>query len=164
MKSLIDLNKALPLQQINDIISRLEGIRQELKEFGVSLSSEERQKTRKLGKRRYALAEKTLRAAKNFERFLPRDVNVQEYERAFEEYNKTNNLKIKVKELSELFDDTNVAIGVLVMQYTDVCYLALQAARRREGSLDSVVNELEEFNKQTSNSDDTDAGADFKKG
>lgn len=163
MKIPVNLDKALPLAQIQDILNKLEDIRQQLKDFGVSLTSDERQKSRKLGKRRYAFAEKTLRAAKNYERFLPRDINVQEYERAFEEYNNTNNLKMKARELNELFDDTNIAVGILVMQYTDACYEALQSARKRDGSLDGVVNELEEFNKQSASVEEPDTDANFKK-
>jgi hypothetical protein len=76
-----------------------------------------------------------------------------------EQYDQHKNISVIVNELTELVNDTSVAIGQELMAYTDTLYNSLKIARTRNASVEHTLAELEAYNSRSSNED----GGGYKK-
>ncbi len=127
-----------------------------LKRYSVSLTPDERRGNRSVGRRREAYVRQALRAAKAHEQILPRNLDVNRFERMLASFEQHKDMQVILSEIAELGDDTQLAIGRELMTETDIIYGAFKLARYRDASLDRVFGELENFNIRTSQEDEDD--------
>lgn len=153
-KKVFDLNDVLGAQEILDIQAKIADLKTTMSRVKVSLSNTERQHARSVAHRREAYVRSVARVGQNFERVLPRDIEVNNIAKLIDNYQIHKELKIALDELNEMNNDTIIAIGKSIMAEADSIYGALQQARKRDGSLDTAMDEVEEFYRR-SNEDDT---------
>lgn len=159
MRQNFELANALSAAEQTDLVILLNKAADLLRKYAVNLSPEERKSARSVAARRESYVRHSLRAARQHEQLLPRDFNVSDYNSLMEQYDQHKNISVIVNELTELVNDTSVAIGQELMAYTDTLYNSLKIARTRNASVEHTLAELEAYNSRSSNED----GGGYKK-
>lgn len=153
MRKQLNLDNVLSDVEFDALNQNLENILTDLGKYSVNLTQEERKSARNVSSKREAYVRATLRAAKDHEDFLPRDIDVSVFEQSLSLFEQQLKLMGKLNKITEMIEDTKVAIGQELMYYTDSIYVALQAARKREAMVDRTLIELEGFNKRSKQDD-----------
>ncbi len=142
-------DNSLPQADFDQMMFHLGEALNYLKRYAISLTPDERRGNRSVGRRREAYVRQTLRAAKAHEQILPRNLDVTRYEKMLNNFDQHKDLQIVLAQLTELGDDTQLAMGRELMLETDTVYGAFKLARLRDSSLDHVFAELESFYTRT---------------
>ena len=124
-----------------------------VKKIKISLSKEERSKGRKMGSRRLAYAEAALRHSIQQIDEMPRSFEPTNFEKLMAYYQEMEKIRIIVSQLSEILDDTNMAIRIDAMTNTKIVHDAIKSSNSVNPVLDGVLDELDEFNKHAQQDD-----------
>jgi len=155
-------DQSLPQADFNQMMFHLGEALVYLKRYAVALTPDERRGNRSVGRRREAYVRQTLRAAKAHEQILPRNLDVSRFEKMLATFDQHKDFQVVLAQLTELGDDTQLAIGKELMVETDTVYGAFKLARLRDSSLDHVFAELESFNTRTSQEEEEEESKDKK--
>jgi hypothetical protein len=120
-----------------------------------SLTQEQRRGMRKMGPRRLAYAQATLRHVTQNEDVLPRNENSIDFTNTNDQYQRLIVLRDVTSSLLEMLDDTVMAIGIDLMRYTKMTHDSFKAANDIEPVYDDILRELDEFNKRATQDDTT---------
>lgn len=162
MKFYIDLNQIPTPQQIAQWQSDLLNLKYTLQSIKVSLSMEERRQRRKMGSRRLAYASAAERRCVQHEQVMPRQFNAYQFTQILAFHNDLNRLLSHLEEIHEMIDDTLMAAGIDAMTCTKVVHDSLRTANIMDPSLDSALQELDEFNRRAQ-AEDTEEDATDKR-
>lgn len=156
MKKYFKVNELPPLTDIDGTITQVLDTIAFIKKYGVSLSIEERVNSRKMGPRRLAYARAAAIKGKQFESVLPRTFLASDFDAIMAFRAKLEELSSLGKELSELLDDTTMAAGIDAMTYTKLVHDGLKAVNYSNPAYDDVLAELNDFNRQIRQQDETE--------
>lgn len=148
MKLYLDVNQLPSQEKLEQWKNELQNVKYGMQANKVSLSMEERQKSRKMGPRRMSYAYSSEHKGGQYEQVMPRQFNPYQMTRTLAYHMEMARLKSYLQELTEIVDDNMVAAGIDAMTYTKVIHDALRTANRLDPSLDSALQELDEFNKR----------------
>lgn len=126
----------------------LRDLKQSLMVIKVSLSMEERQRSRKMGPRRLAYAQASERRGVQHEDVMPRRFTAYHFTRVITFHSEINALIELILELEEMMDDTVMAAGIDAMTYTKLVHDGLRSANLVDPSLDNALAQLDEFNRK----------------
>lgn len=154
MKFHLDLNK-LPLpEQLEQWKNELQNVKYGMQESKVSLSMEERQRSRKIGPRRLSYAQSSEHKGAQYEQVMPRQFNPYHMTRSLQHYLDMKRFKSFLQELQEIVDDNMVAAGIDAMTCTKVIHDSLRLANLTDPSLDSALQELDDYNRRAQAEDE----------
>ena len=156
MPQSFDSDRGLTPQEQDDLLMHLSKAADIMKKYHTPLNPEERRGNRSVGRRRQAYVQQCLRLAKAHEHILPRNLSVLKFERTLEIFEKHKDIQVKLSEIIEMADDTQLAIGRELMALTDTTYGSFKLAKLRDASMDRIFSELEEFNQRSSQEEDTE--------
>jgi len=114
------------------IFSSVSSIRERLP-FLIDLSPQERRELPKMGDRSRAFVAKTLEVSKQNSGFLARAFDLDEFERDVHLYNELYAIHVALAQLTELVDDTLVAVGSDAYTAALEAYAAAKAAKHGDG-------------------------------
>lgn len=146
MKLYTTANNLPPEADLLQIIASLEQAYAAVKKFRISLSKAERISRRKLGDRRLAYAILAARYGMLHEDAMPRSFNPEDFAALMKYRSLLAPLLDRIVLLTESIDDTLMALGIDAMTYTKLVHDALKSRNGIDPSLDSAVQELDEFN------------------
>jgi len=148
MKLYIDIDQMGDQDQFSGWQQMLRDFKQALNFISVSLSMEERRRSRKIGPRRLAYAQAAERRGVLHEEVMPRIFNASHFTSLVTFYNELNKLQSQMDEIQEMIDDTLTAAGIDAMTLTKLVHDGLRSANLINPSLDKALRELDEFNKK----------------
>ena len=136
-----NISVSLDQTQLNTILTQVKALKSSLA-FLVALSSEEKQKMRKMGDKltSYVLDVRTL--ANTYPGSIPSDVNVVEFNKDVDLIVKLDAIMAELRPLYNKLEDTNIAVGNESIRVADVCYGFLKYAARNNPSLSESVKIL----------------------
>lgn len=133
---------------LNALKSNIANVVNTVRGFSVNLTTEDRARARSIGNQRYSYVTRMTEAAENYIHVLPRDIDPAHSRVLLSAFDTVKQLQIMISEIEELLDDTRVSIATQLMRQTDQAYAALQQARERDAAIDSLMDEMETFNKR----------------
>jgi len=112
----------------------------------VSLSNETRKNLRVVGTSRLGLVEIVSRLATQYDDKLAKDEKALDLSERVNYLHALKDYKLAVKNLHELLDDTEKALGNDIMAYVDKFSNSLRSARKFDGDLDDAIKDLDDYN------------------
>lgn len=148
MKLYIDLNQMMNTSQFGGWQQMLRDFKQSLGFIKVSLSMEERRRSRKIGPRRLAYVHAAERRGVQHEEVMPRTFNAINFTNLIAFYTEMTKIQSQLNEIQEIIDDTLMAAGIDAMTLTKLVHDGLRSANLVDPSLDNALQELDEFNRR----------------
>jgi hypothetical protein len=112
--------------------------------FLISLTTDERRTSRKMGSKSIDYVRQCLEGAKAFPDELKKSFDVAEMEK---DYNLVNNLlgvQVACQDLLDLINDTLMLGGIEAIAAADDVYATLKISAKRDGSVKSIVDKIAE--------------------
>lgn len=156
MKFYLNPNQMMDLGQFSQWQQLLRDLKQSLNSIKISLSMEERRRSRKMGPRRLAYAHAAERRGVQHEDVMPRTFTAIQFTNLLAFYNELNKVQSQLSEIQEIIDDTLMAAGIDAMTLTKLVHDGLRSANAIDPSLDNALNELDEFNKKAQAEEEDD--------
>lgn len=148
MKKYVDINQLPSDEQLVQWLSEVQNLKQSLQQFRISLSTEERRFRRKMGARRVAYVQVGERLGGQHEQRLSREFDIYLLSRIVQVHQMYSRLFSHFEEMYEMMDDTLMAIGIDAVSYTRIIHETLRIANQLDPSLDTALEELDEFHKR----------------
>jgi hypothetical protein len=148
MKFYIDLSKIPTQQQFQEWSGMLQNLKYAFQQVKVSLSKEERSSRRKMGARHSAYAQTAEQGGTQYEQIMPRHFTPYQFTQLMLFFDSLRRLHAQHQEVFEMMDDTLMAVGIDAMTFTKIVHDAIRSANYTDPSYDSILRELDEFNKR----------------
>ncbi len=148
MKRYIDLSKIPSPEQFMEWTGMLQNLKYAFQQIKVSLSKEERSSRRKMGSRHAAYAQTAEQGGTQYEQIMPRHFTPYEFTQLMAFFNNLRRIRSQYDEIYEMMDDTMMAAGIDAMTFTKMVHDAIRSANNTDPSYDSILRELDEFNKR----------------
>lgn len=123
--------------------------------FLISLTTEERKKSQKMGPKSLDYVRQCLEGAKAFPDELKKSFDTAEMEKDYEMANHLLGVKVAIQELYELIDDSLTACGIEAMEAANEVYASLKISAKGNASVKGMVDKIGERYKNTSSSSKT---------
>ena len=151
MSKELNLDKRLTSAEHETVLSSLNQVSEVLSKFAVHLTDEDRLGIRTIAAGREGYVRDTYRVAKQFENYIPRNINIEELGELLRLFDLWRELQVLCEKISEQVDDTVVALGHELMQRIDIIYNVLQLSGRLDANLDRALRRLQDYNKRFAN-------------
>jgi len=132
--------------KVEEILTKLD--------FVINLTPEERQSLPKMGNNRYAFVKKAIQLANENPDVFPGYFNLDEEKKDFDLFDALIEVGIPVRQLFEKMEDTRMAVGSEAYKTALQIKGLFEEANKTNPGLDTVVEELAEFFKHTSQDDE----------
>ncbi|KAA5536538.1 hypothetical protein F0919_02395 [Taibaiella lutea] len=132
--------------ELEKTTAELTGLATILTPFKVSLSNESRNGLRVVGTSRLGLVEIVAKLSTQYDNKLAKDDQAADLNQRLVYLRKLKACKLAAKNLCELLDDTDKALGNDVMTFVDKFSNSLRNARKYDGDLDEAMKELDDYN------------------
>jgi hypothetical protein len=134
------IDATLTQQEIEDIITALKAIREQLP-FLVGLSTPERRQLAKMGRKAQTFAVRSIDMAVQYNEVMPRHLNVEAARRDIALFEALNPILQAVSHLRELLEDTQMLAGSEAYAAARLAYNAAKVSGKNQG-LDDILEEL----------------------
>ncbi|MGB1205199.1 MAG: hypothetical protein ACPG5B_06105 [Chitinophagales bacterium] len=151
MSKELNLEKKLTDVEHEAVLSSLNQVSDVLSKFAVHLTDEDRKGIRTVAAGREGYVRDTYRVAKQFENYIPRNINIDELGELLRLFDLWREMQVLCEKISEQVDDTAIAIGHELMQRIDIIYNVLQLSGRLNANLDRALSRLQDYNKRFAN-------------
>ncbi len=123
--------------------------------FLISLTTDERKKSQKMGPKSLDYVRQSLEGAKAFPDELKKSFDTAEMEKDYEMANHLLGVKVAIQELYELIEDSLTACGIEAMEAANEVYASLKISAKGNASVKGMVDKIGERYKSTNSSSKT---------
>lgn len=141
----------MPARTADEVITSLEQQVVIVEPFKVNLTDEFKTGLRSMGPVREGYARSVSNIASNNINSLARDQDPQELAGKLDYDEKLEKMRLSLVKLTEMVTETQLANSADIMVMVDSFVDNLQNSRKRNGSLDSQMSEIDNYNKRFSN-------------
>lgn len=154
MKYHLNLDNLPTPEQQEQWKNDLQNVKYGMQPHKVSLSMEERLRSRKIGSRRLSYAHASDVKGGQYEQVMPRQFDPTRITKSLQHYHDMKRFSSFLQELQEIVYDNMVAAGIDAMTCTKIIHDSLRLANLTDPSLDSALQELDEYNRRAQAEDE----------